>query len=367
MSKRVTVLVSNDVEFDKRVDKTCRIWLEEGWQVEVIGVRRPASRPIERPYSIERLSVGFQKGFLFYAILNIRLFFKLAFKTTDVFWSNDLDTLLPAYCWAKWKKKRLIYDSHEWFTEAEGLTGRPFVKGVWLLLEKSLVPHIEHVITVNVSISEAYHKQYGNEWKVMRNVPEKIDHCPAVQRSSWSFPQSDKWIILQGAYIDPDRGAEELVDAMEFLRGIHLIIVGDGRAIAHLKKRAHSGNISFLPKMSYEELRTLTVCCDLGLSLDKPLHKNYQYSLPNKVFDYANVGIPVLVSPLPELERLLRTFSIGMFINSWEPRAIAHSIEQALQHPQYKIWKQNTSKMIEEVNWQNETHFLRDWIRSFRN
>ena len=365
MSKKVTVLVSNDVEFDKRVDKTCRVWLNEGWQVEVIGVKRPYSKAIDRSYVVSRLSVGFQKGFLFYASLQIRLFLKLALNTTDVIWANDLDTLLPAYFWARWRKKVIIYDSHEWFTEAEGLTGRPFVKGVWQRLEKNLIPRLKYVITVNQSIANVYQSQYGNDWKVMRNVPMKVNHSLTPNRLSWPFPQNEKWIILQGAYIDPDRGAEELVAAMEYLSGVHLIIAGDGRAISQLKAITRSEKVSFLPKMPYDELRSLTVCCDLGLSIDKPVHQNYKFSLPNKVFDYAAAGIPILVSPLPELTRLLESYGIGMFITDWQPKNIALDIERALQHTQYESWKRNACLLSQEVNWENETIFLRDWIRSF--
>jgi len=366
MKGKVTVLVSNDVTFDKRVDKTCKVWLQAGWEVEVIGVLKPHSAPISRGYQVSRLKVFAQRGFLFYAILNLRLFIKLSFITTDIIWSNDLDTLLPAYCWSKWRRKRLIYDSHEWFTEAEGLAGRPWVKGFWKLIESFLLRRIKQAITVNEAIAKAYKELYGIDMLVIRNVPDNRDLHFTKIKSDWPMPQQQKWIILQGAYIDPDRGAEELVAAMEFLEGVHLIIAGDGRAIPQLKNKANQQKVTFIDKLPYIELMQLTACCDLGLSLDKPIHKNYEFSLPNKIFDYALAGIPVLASPLPEVQKLIHQFQFGRCIDSWEPQRLAEAISSTLYADEYALWKQNAQAVIEQCNWQRESLPLRQWIQDLK-
>lgn len=363
MRKKVTILVSNDVTLDKRVDKTCQIWLSEGWEVEVVGVERPLSQPISRAYRVSRIKTFFQRGALFYAMLNIRLFFKLSYITTDVIWSNDLDTLLPAYIWSKLRGKQLIYDSHEWFTEAEGLTGKPWIKGFWKILESALLPRIKRAITVNESIAKAYHELYGITMLVIRNVPEVVNLQFSKAKSDWNMPQDVPWIILQGAYIDPDRGAEELIDAMKYLEKVHLIIAGDGRAIPMLKKKADLGKVTFIDKMPYSDLMQLTACCDLGLSLDKPLHKNYEFSLPNKIFDYALAGIPVLASPLPEIKRILFQYNFGRCIVSWDPQQLAKDILAALSDAEYPKWRQNTRQVVNQCNWETETQPLRKWIR----
>jgi glycosyltransferase involved in cell wall biosynthesis len=259
----------------------------------------------------------------------------------------------------------LIYDSHEWFTEAEGLTGRHGVRRFWLSIESWILPKLKFAITVNDSIAAAYKELYGVDMRVMRNVPLRKQNTPQRDRSKWPFPAEHQWIILQGAYIDPDRGAEEAVDAMKYLENVHLIIAGSGRALEMLKQSADKKKVSFVSKLPYEELLQLTACCDLGLSLDKPIHKNYLYSLPNKIFDYASVQVPVLVSPLPEIQKLLQQYPMGDFIQTWDPHALAKDFKNAITSERYEEWKENGMRLNQEVCWENESLFLKDWIRNF--
>ncbi len=246
----------------------------------------------------------FTKGALFYAALNIRLFWYLLFAKTDVILANDLDTLLPAYLVSKIRGKELVYDSHEYFTEAEGLTGRGFQKNVWLSIERFIFPKLKRVYTVNESIASIYRELYNVKVDVVRNIPRLSIPKPS-DRSVLNLPADKQIVILQGAYLDPDRGGKEALEAMTFLDNVLLIIIGSGREMPLLKEMSedaiYTGKVLILDKMQAEMLRQYTQVADLGLSLDKPLHLNYTLSLPNKLFDYIHAGIPVVVSDLPEL------------------------------------------------------------------
>ena len=89
------------------------------------------------------------------------------------------------------------------------------------------------------------------------------------------------------------------------------------------------------------------------------------YSLPNKIFDYASVQVPVLVSPLPEIQKLLQQYPMGDFIQTWDPRALAKDFKNAITSERYEEWKENGMRLNQEVCWENESLFLKDWIRNF--
>lgn len=361
--KHITVLVSNDLQHDQRVAKVCETLMNLNYDISLVGRMMHGSSQFERPYETHRFKLLFYTGALFYAALNIRLFFYLLFKKTDVILSNDLDTLLPAFLVSRLRCKKLVYDSHEYFTEAEGLTGRKFQKRVWEVIEGWIFPRLEHVYTVNDSIANIYAKKYGVNVSVVRNIPLLNPLLKLKSRIELGLPEDKKILLLQGAYIDPDRGGKELVEAMPMLPDMILLIIGSGREIETIKNLVRDlhleERVRIYPKMPFEELRQYTANVDLGLSLDKPLHLNYTLSLPNKLFDYIHAGVPVLVSDLPELRRVVNEYHVGWIAPKVEPEVLANEIARALASKEYDQMKRNCLTAREKLNWQQESQILR--------
>ncbi|MFN6037497.1 MAG: glycosyltransferase, partial [Bacteroidota bacterium] len=159
--KIAIVSVINDLATDQRVQRTCNVLIEKGYSVILIGRILPGSLAVDHlPYRCIRMSVFFKKGPIFYLIFNFRLFLSLIFKKTDLLIANDLDTLLPNYLVSKLKNVKLIYDSHEIFTEVPELADEPIKKRIWKSLENYVIPKLKHCITVNDSIAEYFFKEY---------------------------------------------------------------------------------------------------------------------------------------------------------------------------------------------------------------
>ena len=348
---RVAVLVSNDLTYDQRVSKICDSLQHKNWDVQLVGVLKPESTFLERTYSIERLRVFFTKGPLFYFMLNVRMFFYLLFHKTEIIWANDLDVLWPAVLMKKLRGTKVIYDSHEYFTEAEGLNGRERIKAIWTRIEERCVPFVDVFITVNESIASIYRKKYNREVLVQRNMPILVE-----DESEREELFEVKTVVLQGAYIDPDRGGMELVEAFQYLEGVQLLIVGAGRDLENIKRRIVElhleEKVKVLPRMSYFELKKLTQRVHLGVSLDKPLHLNYTLSLPNKLFDYIHAGVPVLVSNLVETARIVTEYQVGEVVEEVAPEAIAKGIQKVLNSSSYEVYRSATKKAKSALHWQ---------------
>ena len=133
--------VTTDLVSDQRVDKVCNTLFDMGFEVLLVGRRYKTSPQLEqRRYQTKRLHLLFKKGKLFYAEMNVRLFFFLLFHRTDVFHANDLDVLLPNVIIGKLKHKPIVYDSHEYFTEVPELVNRPKVQAIWKKIEQFCFP-----------------------------------------------------------------------------------------------------------------------------------------------------------------------------------------------------------------------------------
>ena len=362
MAKSIAVLVSNDLNHDQRVLKTCATLESVGWKPVLIGREMKESKPLAIPFQGFRMWLPFERGFCFYAFLQLGMLRALSRISTEAIWANDLDTLLPAFIMSRVKGVPLVYDSHEYFTEAAGLTRRPFQRGVWLQLERLIFPRLTAVITVNEGIAEAYQERYPHSRcqrpLVVRNMPRKRSK-PAASSQNWrkklNIPDNAVFIILQGAYLDKDRGVVQAVKALREQTNWYLVVVGAGEEWkwAQSQVNALNGRLIVLPKMPFDELCGLTASADVGLSLDQGLHGNYIMSLPNKLFDYIHAGIPVVASPMAEVVRVIDDWNIGRVVKDSSPKGIAEAVAAVLMIPSNK-WKSNCYEASCELHWEKE-------------
>lgn len=366
MSKRqkAVVSVSNDLYTDQRVDKICRFLLKRGYDVLLIGRKRRNSLPMpQRPYQTKRMRLPFEKGPLFYACLNVRLFFALLFQKADLFVSNDLDTLPANYLASKFKRKvRLVYDSHEYFTEVPELQSRPLVRKIWLKIEQAIFPRLKSVYTVNESIAAKYRERYGVDVKVVRNISPRIDLNSIRTKTELGIPENRLIIIMQGAGININRGAEEAVEAMKLIDAV-LLFVGDGDVMPLLKDRVKSLHLEekvlFFGKRPWRELMEYTFHADIGLSLDKPNNDNYRFSLPNKIFDYMQAGTAILCSQVQEVERLVKQYDLGIVLDEVSPDNISKAINQLVEdRSRLQYYQSQCRKAAEMEHWDNECLIL---------
>lgn len=350
---------------DNRVHKVCTSLQATGFFVVLIGRKLKSSLPVYRNYKTKRVRLLFNKGFLFYAEYNIRLFFILLFAKSDMLLSNDLDTLLPNYLISKIKNKKIVYDSHEYFTQVPELINRKFVQKFWIKLEKIILPKIKYCYTVCESIANEYNKLYRTDFKVVRNVQHKNNFetkpCPINITNK-------KFIIYQGA-LNIGRGIENVIKSMKYIDNVNFVIIGDGDISNILKKLTETEKVSdriiFTGKIPMEDVISYTKYAELGISLEENLGLNYYYSLPNKLFDYINACVPVLCSDFPEMKNIVDKYKIGFYTNEKNPLKLAQTINNILNDEiQITKIKENLKIASQELCWENEEKILVDIFKN---
>ena len=363
--KHIYISVTTDLVTDQRVHKVCETICSNfpEYKITLIGRLKKDSKPVnQRAYNVHRMSLRFEKGFTFYAEYNLRLFLYLLFKPRGVYFSNDLDTLLPNFLLSKIKGSTLIYDSHEYFTEVPELIGRDKVRAIWLRIESYILPKLKTMFTVNETLAKIYSEKYHIPVHAVRNVPKISGYVKSSEdnhvREKYGISSIDHLIIYQGA-VNKDRGLEELIEAFTFLPStFHLLIIGTGDVYQTLVEKTEGlklKQVHFLGQIPFSELAAYTIQADLGVSLEKSTNLNYRYALPNKVFDYIASGVPILVSPLTELYAILDKHDVGKLLPSHKPKDIAETIVAIFANQnQLAIWKENTQKAREDYCWEKE-------------
>lgn len=365
--KKLLITATNDLFTDQRLIRMGKSLHDMGFRIFYFGLMRPDSMVFDPPFAaVKRYTPIFQKGFLFYAEYNIRLFFFILFKSFDLLVANDLDSLPASQLGAWIRNKPLVHDAHEYFTGTPEVMSRPGVYRVWKALERFLLPRQKKLITVNESIAQLFHQEYGLQATVIRNLPPHRKTMGVPDRNALGLPVDKKLVLLQGSGINKDRGAEEMLAAMHPDHGLDhvvFVLIGGGTRFEHLRGEAHrlgvQDKVLFFGRMPYERLFHYTANADIGLSLDKGVSPNNTYSLPNKLFDYIMAGTPVLASRLPEVVRIIRDYEVGAFIDRHEPAHLASKIREMLNNPQaMQQWQTNCLKAARELCWEKEAEKL---------
>jgi glycosyltransferase involved in cell wall biosynthesis len=240
-----------------------------------------------------------------------------------------------------------------------------------LSIERWIFPKLKNVITVNRVIADIFQEKYKVPVHVIRNISMKLPHFLPDKELAKKIKGTNKMLIIQGSGINVDRGAEEAVSMMQYLNGYILVIVGSGDVFDKLRELIKDlklqDKVKIIGKLPYDELLRYTQIANLGLSLDKGTNLNYEYSLPNKVFDYIQCQVPLFVSNRRVVAKLVRDNAIGAVFKKHDPKEMAKIVSEIFSNDEsLKQWKLNLIKAAEIYNWENESIKLKEIYRNLR-
>lgn len=342
--------VTNDLTYDQRMIRICNSLANAGYKITLVGRKQRQSIPLTtQSFLQKRLYCFFEKGKLFYAEYNIRLFILLIFKKMDGICAIDLDTILPCYFISKVKKIKRIYDAHELFCEMKEIVSRPAIYDIWKKIEKYTVPKFTRGYTVNHLIAKEINKMYGVNYGVVRSI--------ALKKELIIPEKKEKYILYQGA-VNEGRCFEALIPAMKHVNA-NLIICGDGNYFDQTKaliiENGLQEKIILRGKIAPQNLHDITLNASIGITLfDAEGLSNY-YSLANRFFDYIHAGVPQLCVDFPVYKEINEKHEVAVLVHDLSPISLAKSLNYLLENEDlYLRLQQHCIEAREEFCWQNE-------------
>jgi glycosyltransferase involved in cell wall biosynthesis len=362
--KRIICTVTNDLSFDQRMIRICTTLAAHGYDVLLVGRQLPSSMPLQKQsFGQKRLRLLFRKGKIFYLEYNLRLLFFLLFSRFEIVCSVDLDTLLPGFFAARLRGKICVYDAHEYFTEVPEVVDRRFVKKTWELLASLLIPRMKYACTVCESLAQVFMKKYATSFTVIRNLPYEGSNLLSFPPGN--FPP-EKWILIYQGVLNEGRGLEEMIEAMRFLEGCELWLVGEGDLSNYLRalvdRLALSERIRFWGRVAPVDLPALTAQAHIGLNLLKDKGLNYYFSLANKALDYIQAGIPSINMDFPEYRRLNEEREVFLLVQDLQTTTIVAALNRLQADASFYKWlRQNCLLARKELIWEKEENKLLDF------
>ena len=365
---KVASLVHNHFTNDSRVEKQAISLSKSGYDLTVFGLWKIGllEEETKQGFNVKRIKLfsSSLKGSIGRFIKFIEFSCKVSWKIKkmDVVHCHDyhpLPAMLLAILLFR-SKFRVIYDAHEYESQKLGLG--EISKLAIRVLEKISSNFVDGFITVSGSIMERYENPF---LKIPKTL---ILNCPPYEKelesnrfqSLLSIPNGVTNCLYQGGFI-PHRGIEQLTQAFcnDEMKDVNIILMGHGgmtQAGQDLEKRIidlsiKQTNIYHVKSVPMHELLSFTSSASVGVCLTIDNCLNHRYSLPNKFFEYAMAGLPILVSDLPEMRKLVEKYNCGVICESITPKGIAKGIKKLLDQDLEKLGK-NARKMAEDHSWE---------------
>ena len=221
---------------------------------------------------------------------------------------------------------RLIYDTHE--LETETYYSRGARKAALKLVERSLIRRVHHTFVVGPRIAEWYRREYGIEPTVVRNMPVRkpLPEGGGGMRGRLGIPAGEPVFLYLGK-IASGRGIEKSVEIFAKAPGRHLVFMGDGQMVPSVIEAARRHpNIHYHPPVPSKQVTAEAMAADVGIFLSARTCLSYEYSCPNKFFEYLQAGLPVMVTDnFIEQADIIRAHGAGWVV-SQDPAEAARLI-----------------------------------------
>jgi len=195
-----------------------------------------------------------------------------------------------------------------------------------MLKERLLVPRAAAVLTVSEPIAE----ELANRYRIA--MPGVIyngctDHMAAAS------PAHVPLRLLHLGKFYFDRNLDEVIDAMETLRGAAVLTLqgwGDAEASLHdqVTRMGLEDVVSFEPPLAPEDVIEAAARHDVGLITILPVNDSHDWAAPNKLFEYIGAGLAVLTTDLSFAGRLVESAGCGLVFDPPDALGLVTALEQ---------------------------------------
>ncbi len=234
-------------------------------------------------------------------------------------------------------------------------------------VEQYCLSHADHILTVVEESSERL-IELGvapERLSIVGNTPskERVTASPSKVLKQ----QGDTIDVVYLGLLEVSRGINELLDACILLREtspkVRLLLVGNGRDEAMFRRRAvelglNNDEVVFYGFVPYTDAMTIVANADIGV-LPMHINEHMNTTVPNKLFDYMSVGLPVITSDSIPSMRIVNEMKSGEVFSAKDPASLASAIRR-LADANVRQMKGEAGRqaILGHYNWENDIENL---------
>lgn len=249
-------------------------------------------------------------------------------------------------------KIKFIFDNNELSLE---MINSGVKRKVWSVIHKYIIRHTDVIIHAENQRLNYFHRTYKTSAK-----PFLLENLPFYRKSSPVRDRSKKISCVYVGLFMPGRFCTEMLTAFSKENSLNATFDMVGfygrseykqtidKTIAGMED---TSKIRILPPVHHNDMYDFLASYDIGLAFYSNTNLNNYYCAPNKIYDYIQMGIPVVTNDYPGLIDVVQNNGIGVCI----PKVDTEHIRSAVQ----KIDENNMYANIDDTvrkrfSWENQ-------------
>ena len=336
MPKKILIIFWGHPLFDGRCINMINQLLNSNHDVYIMGVGNKSEIISYKKATIQLIG----KNLLNHSWTKYFQYFQRAKKTIklqrpDVIIASDLYSMIPCAQTKSQHNAKIIYDSRELYTQLGGLKNKPLIQKIWSWYEKKYILKTDYILS-NAEIDRDYlNKLYGHpNIRIMKNFPGDcfLQSKNISLKKQLCLDEECQIFLYQGKFHE-GRGIRFSMQCISKIKKGFLVLIGDGPMkliyIQEAKKYKMCDRLIIMDAVPYEDLASFSSQAFIGLSIIQPISKSYEHALPNKLFEYAVSGLPMICSNLKAMTEMVNQYKHGI--------AIQHNSETDFHEAYQKI------------------------------
>lgn len=377
---RLLILSFSGIAADPRVRKQVALFSPE-YDVVTVGYGHAPDGVVEHvevPRSIDPLRPNFRH---LMALLALRRYRRVYFGSRrvkyvlehvspgsmDIVLANDVIAVPLAL---ELEPRRGVHaDLHEYASRQreEERWWRTLVGPFQAWMAKNYVTQTSSVTTVSPGLANEYRNEFGIHADVVPNA------APYVEAEEPTGVGSPVRLVHMGGSVR-GRALKEMIDAVllaESMRPgrftLDLYLKGGEAAYEHelaeLVDRRGADVVRMCAPVPIERIVATLGTYDAGLIIYPPTNFNIVHALPNKLFDYIQARLGVIVGPGADMKDLVTETGTGIAVDATSPRVMAEAL-LACTDDEILRWKRASHAHAEELSAESTARPWREAIES---
>ena len=324
---------------------------EEGIRVIRTGPRAPFRSPLGVFFGLAR-----------FWIRALRISRSLDF---DAVHSHDFDTFPLGLLISRLRRKRILHDAHELYSNMIGKDVQAISRLLWPF-ERLLVRRADEVITVNELLAGILSEGRRSPARLVRNSPDmsvmSSERVEAVRRRYGLRG----FVVSYLGSLEPGRSVEELASAFAADQGITVVIGGSGTLQKAVERLASDSDcVEFIGRVDTDDALAITSLSDLVPAVHDPTNINYRRGTPIKVLEAMACGRAVITSKGLDISEIVEIAGCG-FVIDYGREHLSQTVIHASKEPEKlaEMGRRGKAYYEEHLSWEVSRGALLDAYRA---